>query len=210
MLPRDQLVKVVKEDLEYIQKEWGDNIDDPSLRRGSAVLRRLLVQNELQRAWKAAGFDKEPRIIASTLTPILRAYPKDTIKFAAAGGAKYHGMELRGFLALSYAPDQGETSAQGVPQEVLGLKDFIEAPSVIVNGVLIPRRVVIKFVANKLGGAHFDMSRKASEEDKLFRLLDNASEQFELLEKNVVYFELLSTGQALAWAEDVQRFCSTG
>src|SRR5215831_12619563 len=108
MLPRDQLVNIVKEDLQYLQKEWDENIDDASLRRGSTVLTRLLVQNELQRAWKAAGFDKEPKIIASNLTSTLKRHPGNTIIFAAAGGAKYKGMQLREMLVLNYTVDQTE------------------------------------------------------------------------------------------------------
>jgi hypothetical protein len=34
--------------------------------------------------------------------------------------------------------------------EVLGLHDFIEAPSVIVRDEVIPRRAVIKYMVNRL------------------------------------------------------------
>ena len=53
-----------------------------ALRRGSTVLRQLLVQNELQRAWKAAGFEREPQIKASSLASILNQFPKEKIHFA--------------------------------------------------------------------------------------------------------------------------------
>jgi len=59
MLSRDELLDVVAADLRYIKNEWGEDISDDALRRGSASLRLLLVQNELQRAWKAAGFERE-------------------------------------------------------------------------------------------------------------------------------------------------------
>jgi hypothetical protein len=132
-----------------------------ALRRGSTVLRQLLVQNELQRAWKAAGFEREPQIKASSLASILNQFPKEKIHFAAAGGAHYKGAELRGALVLNYAVNTaeiGENHTDGLPQETFGLRRFVEAPCAIVKGNLISRRVLIKFVANKLGGAHFDTS----------------------------------------------------
>ena len=78
-------------------------MDDGALRRGSTVLRQLLVQNELQRVWKAAGFEREPQIKASSLASILNQFPKEKRHFAAAGGAHYKGAELRGALVLNYA-----------------------------------------------------------------------------------------------------------
>lgn len=56
MLSEEQLIDIVGADLLFLREEWEASIDDHSLRRSSTVLRRLLVENELQRAWKKAGF----------------------------------------------------------------------------------------------------------------------------------------------------------
>src|SRR5581483_5614044 len=198
MLPKDDLLEVVVSDLIFLHEEWDEEVDDHSLRRSSTVLRRLLVDNELQRAWKAAGFEREPVIEASTLQYLVDTAPLDKVAFAAAGGAKYKGAELRGAIMRNYAMTQEQIqkeNAQGVPSATFGLRAFIEAPSVIVKGKVIARRVVIKFISNKLGGAHHDAKRGKTDEELLFAKLDSM-QQIRLLDKPAVYFELLSAGQA--------------
>lgn len=210
MLSKDDLLEVVVADLVFLREEWDEEVDDHSLRRSSTVLRRLLVDNELQRAWKAAGFEKEPTIEASSLQSLIEAAPLDKLEFAAAGGAKYRGAELRGAVMRSYAMSQEEIqkeSARGVPTASFGLRAFIEAPCVIIRGKLIPRRVLIKYVSNKLGGAHHDAKRGKSDEELLFSRLDRAH-QIVLLDKPAAYFELLSAGQALVGSPDISRLIS--
>lgn len=74
-------------------------------------------------------------------------------------------------------------------------------------GQIVVRRILIKYVANKLGGAHHDSKRGTSHEEQLFGLLDTARAQVKLLDKPAVYFELLAIGQSLAGASDIQRLC---
>lgn len=207
MLPKDDLLEIVVSDLVFLREEWDGEVDDHSLRRSSTILRRLLVDNELQRAWKAAGFEKETVIEASTLQKLIDIAPLDKVTFATAGGAKYKGAELRGVTILNYAMTQEEiqkVNAHGVPSASFGLSVFIATPSVIINGKLIPRRVVIKYVSNKLGGAHHDAKRGKTEEEVLFSRVDGA-QQILLLNKPAIYFELLSTGQALVGSADINR-----
>jgi len=127
VLPKDQLLNIVAADLRYLREEWDETIEDDSLRRRSTVLRRLLVQNELQRAWKEKGFPEEPRIISSTLTPLLQKLPLEKILFASAGGAQHRGVQMRGLIAVNYAMGHAELEAvraQGVPEEQFGLRAF--------------------------------------------------------------------------------------
>lgn len=211
MLPNDHLLKIVREDLRFLVEEWNQEVDDASLRRSSTVLRLLLVQGELQRAWKAAGFPAEPEIVTSTLTPTLATFPRSRILFAAAGGAKYRGVELRGVLAIEGASqDEMESNrAHGVPEERLRLRAFIEGPCIVVGGDLVPRRILIKYIANTQGAAHFDRKRPDDHEGRLFRRLDETAQRFKLLDKSAVYFELLSIGQAIVRADDIQRLSET-
>jgi hypothetical protein len=211
MLPSNSAVRIVVEDLRFLQREWGEQVDEASLRRGSTVLRRLLVQGELQRAWKAVGFSLEPEVIASTLRSTVEVVPVGTIRFAFAGGARYQGVEVRGGLDIPLDPEiEKRLDAQGVPQDRFKLKSFVEAHCMIVDGVGISRHRLIKYVANKLGGAHFDVSRDRSADGDAFRRLDYAARTYKFLGHDAVYFELLSTGQALVHADDVCRLCDEG
>lgn len=211
------LVEAVASDLRFLRDEWGDSMDDHALRRASPVLRRLLVDNELQRAWKAAGFDREPRIRASSLSEVLKHTSVDRILFASAGGATHKGMAVRAAVVSQLELDrdvktQVEEAAQKLgerlPDELLGLGAFVIAPCLVALGVPIPRRIVIKYVSNKLGGTHFDERRGDKDEDRLFELLDEVSRHIEVAEKNAIFFELLSIGQAIARSEDIRRFLS--
>jgi len=207
MIPRNDLVQIVSEDLQYLKEEWNESVEDSALKRGNTVLRRLLVQNELQRAWRAVGLPSQPLIRASALKPILDEIPREKIVLAGAGGARYKGIELRGILIANYAMNKTEIKSQheaGVPSAKMKLCDFIDAPCVVVSGELVPRRMLINYIANKLGGAHFDTKRKTDE--RIFALLDEARAKFKFAEKPAVYFELLSIGQAVAHCEDVSRF----
>lgn len=64
MLQRNELLRIVFEDLKYLGEQWDASIEEASLRISSPVLRRLLVHGQLRRAWKATGFIKEPQIRA--------------------------------------------------------------------------------------------------------------------------------------------------
>jgi len=105
MLTSEERIRTVVEDLRYIKDQWGQKIDDAHLRRGSTTLRRLLVEGELQRAWKAAGLLKEPFIHTATLA-FIKQISADQILVASAGGAQFHGGEVRNLRILKSAPEK--------------------------------------------------------------------------------------------------------
>lgn len=49
------LARLVAEDLDYLTRDWNQDIDDASLRRSSPVLRALLVYGLLARAAHQVG-----------------------------------------------------------------------------------------------------------------------------------------------------------
>ena len=84
--------------------------------------------------------------------------------------------------------------AKGLPRQELPLDRYVGSTTMIVRGTSISRRVLLKYVANKLGGAHFDPKRQSDSESKAFRLLDYVGETYQLAGKNALYFELLAIG----------------
>jgi len=206
---KSRLLRTVAEDIRYLRERWDGTVDDDELRRASTVLRRLLVDNELQRAWKAAGLGGEPQVAASSLGSALNMLPVEHISFAAGGGAQYHGMQLRGFLKLDIVLEVAsmrDLQSQGVPHRHWKLNEFVNAPCLVVHGHLISRRSLVKYVANTMGGAHFGRA-KGPLDESIRCLLDSVVDQYQLAGKSVVYYELLSVGQAIAAADDVVRFC---
>ena len=55
------------EDIEYLRETWSDGASDSDLRRGSALLRRFLVDGgngTLVVVWHEVGFEGQPMIVA--------------------------------------------------------------------------------------------------------------------------------------------------
>ena len=90
----------------------------------------------------------------------------------------------------------------------LPLSKFVRSPAALIGGVEVTRSDVIRYVANKLGGAHFDPTRSRSGDDRL-SLLDVPITTVEIEGAPVlsnVYAEMLSITQFLAQSGDAARF----
>lgn len=221
---RTDLIKVVLEDLNYLKDYWDHSIDDAGLRITSPILRRLLVEGKLQKAWKIAGFEKQPKFIAITLSPLLEKFPIEGLDLASAGGAEtspgccsfgIHYLDLDKILGLGRDIEGLVSDGKLIPEGFVGtvnnqpkeseftLQEFCESTCLVVKGNRITRRIMIKYVANKCGGVHFDTKR----DDKnayLFKKLDKVNENY--LNRDFIYFELLSTAQVLLRSDDIKRF----
>ena len=75
------------------------------------------------------------------------------------------------------------------------------------EGHVVSRRMLVKYVADALGATHYDTGRSRKKTRILFSILDRAANNFHYEDKNLVYFELLAVGQAIASAEDILSFC---
>jgi hypothetical protein len=202
-----ELLALVKSDLAFLEDEWVESIDEHSLRRSSSVLRRLLVFGDYAKAWRIAGEPKEPQLEAVDLSEILAGLELARVFFATAGG----GHSGRGALsgALEYSGVMSRELIQqryergGPPRRLYRVSEFLASPGVVFQGEQVSRRHVIKYVANKLGGDHFDPAR--TKDEHAYKILDNAMNDAQVLDKRLVYFELLSIGQAIAQSPDAEK-----
>lgn len=86
------------------------------------------------------------------------------------------------------------------------LSKFMKQVSFKIRNVKINREEVIKYIANKKGGAHYDSSREKNRDLEVkYSLLDSIYSNSSILDKNAVYYELLSIGQRLIGSNDVTR-----
>jgi len=200
----DKELQIVLQDLDFLHSEWDQDVSDESLRRSSPVLRRFLVEGQLLKAWHNAGLSGQPEVLAPTLNKRLTVSSLNAVRFAAAGGADYKGM----IVALVFESDEALTQAQikkiselGPPESKQTLTEFANSACMIVEGTPINRLELIKYVANKLGGAHYDSKR----EKEYQRLLDHVGRTYTVAGKNGIYFELLSTGQRLVRSPDIEN-----
>jgi hypothetical protein len=89
------------------------------------------------------------------------------------------------------------------------ISKFLESSFALILGTEITRKEVIRYVANKLGGAHFDADRSRKGDDRLALLDRFANTYLEITDKrrlNAVYIELLSMAEYLAESSDAARF----
>ena len=209
-----ELTRIVREDLEYIRDTWRD-ISEASLRRGSVTLRRLLIDDELLRAWKAVGFKEGFTLKAPRADTLLESPESGSIHVIISGGGMLEGMTMG--LATINAGRRAIKVMNGNPMEhSFRLKEFMSSTSIYVERTKISRHEIINYVANKLGGAHTDFTRgggkglKQSILDRnvgKFRFGGQIPSKFEGV--NAVYFELLFIGQLVALSEDAGRFLET-
>ena len=99
-----ELIENVAADIEHLRNAWSTAPNQHELRRSSSVLRRLLVEGELGRAWRAAGFKGEPRVKAPDLNIVLKPYEKHGLRhivFAMTPGASYMGKNLAVIMAVA-------------------------------------------------------------------------------------------------------------
>ena len=109
-----ELIRLAKSDLVFIARDWDESVEDDSLRRSSGVLRRLLVDDQLGKAWRAAGLAKQPRVEAADLEPTIDSVsdPKK-IQFAAAGGARFKNCQVQSVLVYAGAMSPEEIQERG-------------------------------------------------------------------------------------------------
>lgn len=201
----DYQLRSVAEDLEYLGTNWRDGASDPDLRRGSALLRRLLIDGGngiLFDLWHRLGFDGHPVVVAPSLSPQVRSAGNMVI-LAAAGGATVNGMSVAGVLQ-STGPIEEEFSPVG---SQLPLLEFLAATSLIVSGEPVTRRELVKYFAHYLGGVHMSPKVMKKEQDMVRRIrrIETIVMQSYILNKDLLHFELLSIGQAVGSAGDFKR-----
>jgi hypothetical protein len=226
MTPHDyDLVEKMVEDLTYLRDEWAGSIADAALRRGSTTLRRLLVNGDYGKAWRLVGFRREPRLDALDLAAEIRGYGRHPIVWAQAGGAETQNGIHVGMVVIaegSLTPEEAAAQNRtGTHERSYALTEYLNSPSFQARltrhqstgpapyPITVSRRKVILYVANKKGGAHHDAAREATDDE--FLLLDQISEGgYRVVDSNVdrnaVYYELLSIGQAVGRSQHAQMF----
>jgi len=200
-------IKIVLEDLEDLYSEFGGFFYKGSkLRKASATLNMLLIENELLMAYKLLfGKESSPIITAPNLDLYLDSDRENKIVCGIAGGATFvfsiiSLIILGGKRELSYQPEYP-------PEEYkLNLSKYLEGSSFYFDKTRISRKMVVSYIANKRGGKHIDYRRKTNSKDSIYKILDSRGEFFCFDEKTGLYVELHSIIQALQKSRDIQDF----
>lgn len=159
---RDLAASVV-EDLEHIREVIARR--DPirgELRRLSAVLRRLITDDEINRA--AACRTGRVKVLQPDTRPIIKASEKNPLEFYCTGGASVFGMTIASAMAhAGPALFVGDYHPERTVEVDVG--SFVKQPVLCVRGEWATRGAVITYVANVASGVH--SKRPLTEADRI-------------------------------------------
>lgn len=166
--------KEIFEDLEHLSKRLPPNLIDSELRHYSVILRKLLLENCLGKAWKQVGFDKQPKLVANDLTRSPNYSKVNEIeKYAAAAGggiSNLIGKKNYVYTPLVYDADKNSLFVESLMGNgefhtmftvEVSLSKFLENNCIVTCAGNISRRELIIYYLYILGGAHPSGKMKA-------------------------------------------------
>jgi len=211
--------KVIVEDLDFIETEWRGSLSDAAIRRSSAVLRHLLVDQNLHRA--AGAFKMKLRILVPEASFLEHVPFIDSTAFYWPGGTAYDIGHTKSFMTLRRALAAPEVkllydTLNAVEDSLrpLPIDQFLRHLSFCIGGVVATKRDVIKYVCNKCGGTHLDERREIpaskadAKDEKVYVLLDDTRKTLKLADRDPVLLEMLCIGQSVVRSKDVQTLRS--
>lgn len=178
------LLRVVKGQLEHLKRQQHRPLDYDNLLRLSAILRQLLFDNSglLQSAWRAFGYANAIRIQTTFIDDLLDSdYLKGRTAFIAANGAVVGSSWLGPLsqcepqLTARLGKDLALFGDDSYEPTTLRLSDYLGSTCIYLDGIKVSRRHLVKYVANKLGGTHYDTARDEKDASELasYKALDD-------------------------------------
>ena len=207
-MDQDSLISIA-EDLEYLFL-WGSDISNADIRRGTAILRRLLVEDAYGLAWRAIGESKQPTLHAIDLS-LLIGNDAHKVVYALAGGAIFRGMQIaiivvnHGNNAIGGMPPEA-IREDGYPFErIFTLSEYLSSASGLVHGKYFNRRELIKYLANVKGGVHLSPQQRKAEQ-KLIDRIGKIEKKLMVHNSDGLLVEAVACAQGLGNSEDAQHF----
>jgi hypothetical protein len=226
----------IADDVDWLRTEWtrDEPPSDGHIRRGSATLRHLLVDDLLGEAWRAHGFAKSPLIVGPDLAGLLRArgFEMRHVVSGIAGGGRKNSAIWAASVGLKVTnsktgvgPDAEEGFALATLCVVMSadrrpasypeqawierqwpLANYLDAIGAIRRGGEISRRIIIQYAANYAGGVHLERAQKRfPKTHEKFELAAELERFTHVDDMNGLNFELLSIGQAIATSPDILK-----
>jgi hypothetical protein len=190
------LISTVTAHLANLPRFTSYDIDEASLRVASVSLRYLLVEDMLARAWNASGCGGPMTFRTWCIT----STQGDDVVAYCGGGELLPG--------IPFSACRNATLAE----RSLDLKAFRVRPRIQVGSVKISAVELIQYVANTLGGAHFDPEGRSPRSRKsVFDLLrrleagEFSGLEFKVNDRNMLHHEMLSIAEAVLRSPEVLR-----
>ena len=207
----------MRDDLRFLTSMDFTNPTRATARVASSIVRRLLADMMFQAAWQFLGLKDAPLIEAYDLGAVIAKIDPKYVHYAYAGGAPTEGASHRNFTLLVVPKDEVDKtnpeatakrihSLYGEPKRrTFTLDEFCNSPSVVSGNASVSRLGVVRYVANKLGGVHWDNKRSAWTDPvgSRHRLLDEKHIKVGALP--AVHFEVISIAYDLCNSDAARR-----
>lgn len=206
-------LRVVAEDIQYFQDRWYGDIPEPEIRRGAAILRRLLIEDAIGEAWRGMGHKGEPCLVGPDLDKLFGNYDRGKIVCALAGGGMRNGVRAAGLCQVRDnkpppppTPDlEAGQTFESIIETSLSLSQYLKSTCAIIDGILITRRELIRYMANIKGGVHLRLSRRTRKrEQEIVNKIKPLEGRIHAFRLDGLFFELLSIGQSVGGSPDTQ------
>ena len=137
----------------------GTPITEADVRMASVILRKWLTDGLLPKLCKPHRIKPAfPAIDNAALLSKLTTIP--SINYFLTGGVKFDGKNAQGiYHSTDRFPGKPLLDVTGLKHEKFRLKDFLSQKRVYFEGTFFSCEDIIKYTANKLGGAHYDLNR---------------------------------------------------
>lgn len=199
----NELIKVVMDKIDSLHDLCSkQDPTDNNIRQISADLRFLLVEGNLQKVWRLCGFEKQPKV--NPLMNLRKPNNDPALTFSLDDCATTSGATMGGIRIYNRAKSAEEMRADyerereliNAKSEPITMTAYLDSTAMQIKGKKMTRRQIIKYLANKLGGVHYDIKNRDSD-------LDTLNSQLKLLKKGPLFFTILGIGQAIIKSGDI-------
>lgn len=201
------------EDLDYLKRwvEEGD-IRPDEVRRGSAVLRRMFLEQEYQTAWRALDLPGHPVVYAVDFDHVVGP-DGGLIQYAFAAGVTIKQVQIvsvclyRGRELPPSPPElpNARDNQRYLFEKRFPIRDYMDSHCAAYLTDRVTRREVIRYFANLKSGVH--SGRKAELKDRVLKArLQHLDGCMNLMGFCPLMAELMAIGQVLALSDDAQAF----
>jgi hypothetical protein len=189
------LIATVNAHLRQLRSLALHNVDEATLRMASGSLRFLIVDGNLERAWRASGIGGPMTFRTWCIAAV---EPNQPVAAFCGGGDVLPG--------IPFSACRGAR----LIEKTLDLRSLTNAARIQVGDVKISTAEVIAYVANALGGSHYDPSGRTARKPKsdLLRRLEAGEIEGPPLRVNgrsLLHHEILSIAQAITRSAQVAR-----
>jgi hypothetical protein len=184
------LIQTAQAHLRLLRNEANYNADEAILRAASGPLRALLVEGLLIRAWKLIGIGGPITLRAQC---IVSSEGSDVVAYC--GGADM-------LPNISFAVGRNARTAE----KSLNLQDYLNSTRIRVGETEVSTKVLIQYVANTRGGAHYESGSKRKPEYELLADLESGKipgPAIRINNRNPLHHEILSIAQAILRSPEV-------